>query len=101
MGAKKKEIRGPNGFEGLLRYYVNLTPTQFIEQWVTSKLYNELLLKMFSSQMTPLNGEKDSPDFQCVYCGRIGQVSYNFLTIGLKGARMLPLIQEQINPFLS
>jgi hypothetical protein len=69
MGAKKKEIRGPNGFEGLLRYYVNLTPTQFIKQWVTSKLYNELLLKMFSSQMTPLNGEKDCPDFQCVYCG--------------------------------
>jgi len=49
MGAKKKEIRGPNGFEGLLRYYVKLTPTQFIEQWVTPELHNELLLKMFSS----------------------------------------------------
>jgi hypothetical protein len=25
--ATKKEIRGPNGFEGLLKYYVKLTPT--------------------------------------------------------------------------
>jgi hypothetical protein len=25
--AKKKEKGGPNGFEGLLKYYVKLTPT--------------------------------------------------------------------------
>jgi len=49
MAIKKKDIRGPNGFKGLLRYYVKLTPTRFIEQWVTSKLYNEFLLEMFSS----------------------------------------------------
>jgi hypothetical protein len=29
-----------------------------------------------------------------------GQVSYNFLTIGLKDAQMLSLTQEQINPNL-
>jgi hypothetical protein len=27
---KNKEIRGPNGFERLLKYYVKLKPTQFI-----------------------------------------------------------------------
>jgi hypothetical protein len=27
MVAKKKEIGRPNGFEGLLKYYVKLTPT--------------------------------------------------------------------------
>ncbi len=69
MGARKKEIGGPNGFEGLLTYYVKLTPTRFIEQWITLEFYNELLLKMFSSQMTPLNREKDYLNFQCVYCG--------------------------------
>ncbi len=63
MGAKNKEIGGPKGFEGLLKYYVKLTPIQFIEQWVTLELYNELLLKMFSSRMTPLNGEMDCLDF--------------------------------------
>jgi hypothetical protein len=47
MVTKNKEIGGPNGFEGLLRYYVKLTPTPFIEQWVTPKLYNELLLEIF------------------------------------------------------
>jgi hypothetical protein len=52
-----------------LKYYVKLTPTQFIEQWVTFELYNELLFKIFSSQMTPLNDEKDRHDLQCVYCG--------------------------------
>jgi hypothetical protein len=28
----KKEIGGPNGFEGLLKYYVKLTSTSFIKQ---------------------------------------------------------------------
>jgi hypothetical protein len=63
MATKKKDIRGLDGFEGLLKYYVKLTPTQFIEQWVTFKLYNQLLLEMFSSHVTPLNGEKDHPNF--------------------------------------
>jgi hypothetical protein len=31
MAAKKKEIGGLDGFERLLRYYVKLTPTRFIE----------------------------------------------------------------------
>jgi hypothetical protein len=30
--ANKKEIGGLDGFEGLLRCYVKLTPTRFIEQ---------------------------------------------------------------------
>jgi len=29
-----------------------------------------------------------------------GQISYDFLTIGLKDAQMLPLPQEQINPYV-
>jgi hypothetical protein len=28
MAAKNKEIGGPNGFEGLLKYYVKLTRTR-------------------------------------------------------------------------
>jgi len=36
----------------------------------------------------------------CIVEGN-GPLNYNFLTIGLKGARMLPLTQEQINPSLS
>jgi len=68
--AAKKEIGRLNGFERLLRYYVKLTPTRFIEQWVTPELYIELLLELFSSQVTPLNGDKDRLDFQCVYYGR-------------------------------
>jgi len=63
IATKKKDIRKPDGFEGLLKYYVKLTPTQFIEQWVILKLYNQLLLEMFSSHVTPLNGEKDHPNF--------------------------------------
>jgi len=63
MAAKNKDIRGLDGFEGLLRYYVKLTPTRFIEQWVILKLYNELLLEMFSTHVTPLNGKKDRPHF--------------------------------------
>jgi hypothetical protein len=70
MATKKKQIKGPNGFEGLLRYYVKLNSTQFIEQWVTPELYNELMLEIFSSCVTPLNGDKNHPNFQCVYCGR-------------------------------
>jgi len=68
--AAKNKIGGLYGFEGLLKYYVKLTPTQFIEQWVTPELYIELLLELFSSQMIPLNGDKDHLDFQCVYYGR-------------------------------
>jgi hypothetical protein len=64
-----KEIGALDGFEGLLKYYVKLTPIRFIEQWVIPELYNELLLEIFSSQVTPLNGDKDHLDFQCVYCG--------------------------------
>jgi len=63
MVVKNKDIRRPDAFEGLSRYYVKLTPTRFIEQWVTLKLYNELLLEMFSSQVNPLNGKKDCPKF--------------------------------------
>jgi hypothetical protein len=63
MVVKKKDIRRPYVFEGLSRYYVKLTPIWFIEQWVTPKLYNELLLEMFSSHVTPLNGKKDRPKF--------------------------------------
>jgi hypothetical protein len=32
MAAKKKDIRRPDGFERLLRYYVKLTLVRFIEQ---------------------------------------------------------------------
>jgi hypothetical protein len=67
--ATKKKIGGPYGFEGLLRYYAKLTLIQFIEQWVTPKRYNELLLEIFSSHVIPLNGKKDCPHFQCVYYG--------------------------------
>ncbi len=48
---------------------MKLIPTQFIEQWVTFELYNDILLEIFSSQVIPLNGKKDCPDFQCVYYG--------------------------------
>jgi hypothetical protein len=66
MTTKKKEIGDrPNGFEGLLKYYVKLTPTWFLQQWVILELYNEFLLEI--SWMTPLNGDKDHLDFQCVY----------------------------------
>jgi hypothetical protein len=65
--AANKEIGGPNGFEGLLKYYVKLTSTRFIKKWVILELYNELLLKTFSSQVTPLNDDKDHFDFNCVY----------------------------------
>jgi hypothetical protein len=34
MATKNKEIKGPNGFERLLKYYMKLSFTQFIEQWV-------------------------------------------------------------------
>jgi len=67
--ATKKEIGRPNGFEGLLKYYVKLTPIRFIKQWVIPELYNELLLQIFSSWVTPLNGKKDRLDFHSVYCG--------------------------------
>jgi hypothetical protein len=67
MATKKKEIKGPDGFEGLLKYYMKLSSTQFIEQWVTFELYNELLLEIFSTRVFPLNGDKDHLDFECVY----------------------------------
>jgi hypothetical protein len=69
MATKIKDIKGPNGFEGLLKYYVKLSSTQFIEQRVTPKLYNEIFLEIFSTCVFPLNGDKDCLDFQCVYCG--------------------------------
>jgi hypothetical protein len=65
--ATNKEIGRSNGFEGLLSYYVKLTPIRFIKQWVILELYNDLFLETFSSQMTPLNGNKDHLDFNCVY----------------------------------
>jgi hypothetical protein len=40
--ATKKEIKGPGGFEELLRYYVKLRSIRFIKQWVILELYNEL-----------------------------------------------------------
>jgi hypothetical protein len=64
----KKEIKRPSGFEGLSRFYVMLSSSRFIKQWVTLELYNELLLEKFSTHVTPLNGDKDYPDLQCVYC---------------------------------
>jgi hypothetical protein len=69
MVANKKEIGGPNGFEGLLKYYLKLTPIRFIERWVILKLYDEFLLEIFSSHVTLLNGKNDCPHFQCVYYG--------------------------------
>jgi hypothetical protein len=66
---------------------MKLNCTRFIKQWVTLELYNELFVEIFSTRVTPLNGDKDCLDFQCVYCG--GEVSCDFLTIGLKGAQML------------
>jgi len=39
MVAKKEEMGVLDGFEGLLKYYVKLTSIQFINQWVTPKLY--------------------------------------------------------------
>ncbi len=63
IAIKKKEIGGPYGSEGLLKYYVKLMPIQFIELWVILKFYNELLLEIFSSWVTPLNGDKDCPNF--------------------------------------
>jgi hypothetical protein len=47
--ATKKEIKRPGGFEGLLRYYVKLSSTGFIKQWVILGLYNELFLEIFST----------------------------------------------------
>jgi hypothetical protein len=47
--ATKKEIGGLDVFKGLLRYYVKLTLTQFIEQRVVLEFYYELLLEIFSS----------------------------------------------------
>jgi hypothetical protein len=48
---------------------MKLNSTGFIKQWVILELYNELFLEIFSTRVTPLNGDKDCPDFQCVYCG--------------------------------
>jgi hypothetical protein len=82
----KKGVGKPDGFEGLLKYYVKLTPTRFIEQRVIPELYNELLMEIFSSWVTPLNGKKDVLTSKvCIMEGN-GQVSYHFLTTGLKGA---------------
>jgi hypothetical protein len=64
--ATKKEIKGANGFERLLRYYVKLSSIRFIEQWVTLEVYNEIQLEIFSSRVIPLNGDKDHPNFWCV-----------------------------------
>jgi hypothetical protein len=67
--ATKKEIKRLGGFEGLLRYYAKLSSTRFIKQWVIFELYNELFLEIFPTRVTPLNGDNDCLDFQCVYCG--------------------------------
>jgi hypothetical protein len=75
---------------------VKLNSIQFIEQWVILELYNEFLLEIFSSRVTPLNGTRLVLTFNMCIVEQNGQVSYNFLTIGLKGAQMLPLTQEQI-----
>jgi hypothetical protein len=53
MATKKKEIKGLDGFEGLLKYYMKLSSTQFIEQWITPKFSNELLLDIFSTHVFP------------------------------------------------
>jgi hypothetical protein len=101
MVANKKEIGGPNGFERLLKYYVKLTLTGFIKQWVSPKLYNGFLLEIFSSHVTLLNDKKDCPHFQCCIMEGNGQVNCDFLIVGLTGGRMVILTQEQINPSLS
>jgi hypothetical protein len=50
----------------------------------------------FSSHVTPLNGTRIAlTSSVCIVEGN-GQVNYDFLTIGLKGAQMLPLTQKQI-----
>lgn len=68
MIVKKKKIEMQDGFEGLLKYYVKLTSTWFIKQWVIFKFYNELLSKIFSSCVTLLNGDKDCLNFRWVSC---------------------------------
>jgi hypothetical protein len=47
---------------------VKLSSIWFIKQWVTPKLSNELLLEIFSTCLTLLDGNKECPNFQCVYC---------------------------------
>jgi hypothetical protein len=49
--------------------------------------------------VTPLNGDKYRLDLifsVCIVEGN-GQMSFDFLTIDLKGAKMFPLIQKQIS----
>ncbi len=43
MAIKKiNEMVSKEHFEGLLRYYVKMNMGQFVEQWVTPKLYHKL-----------------------------------------------------------
>jgi len=43
-GYQKNQCDGvKERFEGLLTYYVKMNVGQFIKQWVTPKLYHELL----------------------------------------------------------
>jgi hypothetical protein len=47
MVTKNKEIGGPNGFEGLLKYYVKFTSTQFMDQWVTPEFIMSFYQRYF------------------------------------------------------
>jgi hypothetical protein len=89
--AAKKEIGGLDGFEGLLRYYVKLTPTRFIKQLVTHELYNEILLEIFLSWVTPLNGNKDHFVFQCVYYGGEWPCKLRLFDHRFKGCPNVPI----------
>jgi hypothetical protein len=44
MGDEKNNtMEVEENFKGLLKYHVKMNVGQFVEQWVTSKLYHELL----------------------------------------------------------
>ncbi len=74
---------------------MKLTPIHFIEQWITPKFYNELLLEIF--WVTPLNGNKDCLDFQCVYYGGEWLNKLQLFDHRSKGYLDAPIDQEQIN----
>ncbi len=77
---------------------MKLTPTRFIEQWVTPKLYNELLLKIFLSWVIPLNGNKDHFDFQCVFSKRKWSSKLHFSNHKSKGGPNGPIDKRTNKP---
>ncbi len=98
MIVNKKKIEMQDGFEGLLKYYVKLTSTWFIEQWVTLKFYNELLSKIFSSCVTLLNGDKNCLNFWWVYRGGERSSKMWFSHHKFKGCLDAPIDLRTNNP---